>query len=391
MSTVKLYFATNRAHYGEDRWHPDGYGKGFSSNGHHNLRFGYVVLEYDENTVKKHLNETAHGRKGDGENLSKHFTKQSKKAKITAFKDRSLEVDRKLDFEETASTEAFREIKVEMEKAKDVVIFIHGYNVDWNKAVGSALSLQFMLNRKSNTNAESKDVIVVLFSWPSDGSMMPFAAYWSDRADAEASGMSIGRGFLTVSNFLRKLRKQVDPKEHKADPKKHKKVPQEDVLCDQNIHLLCHSMGNYALQNALSKIVEESPGIKLPRMFRHIFLCAPDIDDSVLEPGQPMDRLHELCLNVSVYFNSGDVGLGIADLTKGHPDRLGQTGMSREGHVHRKVHEVDCSIIVGGLAEHSYYLWATVNQDIRQSIDGLPFSDASRKRDKGERNSWVMR
>ena len=30
MTTLELYFATNRKHQGDDRWHPTGYGTTFS-------------------------------------------------------------------------------------------------------------------------------------------------------------------------------------------------------------------------------------------------------------------------------------------------------------------------------------------------------------------------
>ncbi|MCH7689688.1 MAG: alpha/beta hydrolase [candidate division Zixibacteria bacterium] len=400
MSTVKLYFATNRKHKGEFQWKPEGYGSGFSSSGHQNLRFGYVKLDYDEIKVNSYLNAEKHGARGDGEELSTYLTDQSERAQkndkkiITAFEDISLNEKRKLEFTERSSTVAFREIKVEMEQAKDVVVFIHGFNVSWHDAVGSALSLQFMLNRKKIMTADSVDIKVVLFSWPSDGKAIPFLSYWSDRADAEASGKSIGRGLLTLSNFLRRLREKPDTEENGKAPAEENpldKVPQEEILCNQDIHLLCHSMGNFALQHAFAKVIEESPEQRLPKIFRHIFLCAPDVDDNVFELGKPMERLHELCLNVSIYFNAGDLALSVSDKTKGNADRLGQIGMSRESQVHRKVHEIDCSKIVKGAVEHSYYLWGTVNQDIRQSIDKLPFDSKKRKRKREQRNSWIMK
>ena len=31
-----------------------------------------------------------------------------------------------------------------------MIIFIHGYNVEWEEAAGSALALQAMLNRKTD-------------------------------------------------------------------------------------------------------------------------------------------------------------------------------------------------------------------------------------------------
>jgi len=39
--------------------------------------------------------------------------------------------------------------------------------------------------------------------------------------------------------------------------------------------------------------------------------------------------------------------------------------------VHTKVLQVDCTPIIGGLVEHSYYLTGKVNRDIAQTIAGL--------------------
>lgn len=374
MSTARLYFATNRKHKGNDRWHPDSYGGGFSSNGHHNLRFGKLDLTVDDAEVKKSLDGTAHGRKGNGEELAKYLTRCVDGASIEAYKD---DVGKLVAHEEKASTRVFRDLKIEMEKVSDVLVFIHGFNVSWEEAVGSALALQYMLNRKSQAEKKEKDIIVVLFTWPSDGSMMPFAAYWSDRNDAEESGPAVGRALLKLHEFLSLLRKGAKRK--------------EEELCRQEIHLLCHSMGNYVLQHSLSKMIEYLPGQRLPRLFGHIFLCAADVDDDVLESRQPMERLHELALNVSAYFNNGDVALHVSDATKGLPDRLGQTGVAHDSLVHRKVHQIDCSPIVRGMVEHSYFLWATVNEDISMSIHEEPFGSGDRKRTEELRNSWVMK
>ena len=47
--------------------------------------------------------------------------------------------------------------------------------------LAGALALQSMLNRQGR-----QDVVVVLFTWPSDGQMLPFTSYRSDRTDAKA-------------------------------------------------------------------------------------------------------------------------------------------------------------------------------------------------------------
>ena len=81
-----------------------------------------------------------------------------------------------------------------------------------------------------------------------------------------------------------------------------------------------------------------------------------------------------------MYHNRGDVALVVSDFTKGNPDRLGSNGPARPNLVHNKVHKIDCTPIVSGLVEHSYYLVGTVNPDIRMSIDGVAHDDQKRRR-----------
>ena len=114
--------------------------------------------------------------------------------------------------------------------ARDTVIFIHGYNVSFKEALTAAAQLKLNFGR----DAGGPGVNVVLFSWPSDGSMMPYLAYSNDRQDAAASGPAFARGFLKLAKFLRGS------------------TPQE--ACDQRIHLIAHSMGNYVLRHAVQEI-----------------------------------------------------------------------------------------------------------------------------------------
>lgn len=360
---LQLFYATNRNHQGKDRWNPTGYGPNFSSDGHYNLRFGKVDVEANETTVQKHLNKTfANAGSGDGEKLADYLGGLLKNSKIKAYKDETAE--KEVEFEHNSSTRMFLDVKTKMEQANDVLIFIHGYNVKWESAVASALALELMLNKDKKKG--EKHTMVVLFTWPSDGSMMPFAAYKSDRSDARDSAQSVGRGLLKLRDFLSKLRANAEDETWKA--------------CNQNIHLLCHSMGNYVLQNALKKVEGYAMGNRMPRMFTNIFLCAADIDDNVFESNGGMNRLHELTNHISIYYNNADLALHISDYTKSNPQRLGHTGTARPQLVHNKIHQVDCSDVVNGIVEHSYYLWAMVNTDISQTISGIPFDEAARRR-----------
>ena len=352
MATLSLYYGTNRGHEGADRWNPTGYGTRFSSDGSENLRFGRISLSVDSAKLKSFLSKKQRGiGDGDGEGLSGLLAKQP--MSIAAYRE-SIDptvADAHQAEAVFGSQALFAALKGHMDQGADVLIYIHGYNVAWKDAVGGALALQEQLNHQGE-----QPVVVVLFSWPSDGKAMPFTSYRSDRTDAQASGYAVGRALLKFRDFLEVLRSQVAMGTAKP--------------CYQEIHLLCHSMGNYVLQNALARLADFCPGT-LPRMLTNVFMCAADVDDNVLEPGQPLERLDEIAQSIQIYTNRGDNALCISDFTKGNPDRLGSAGPAHPTQVHNKVLHVDCSALVSGFVEHSYYLSGKVNRDIAQTIAGM--------------------
>jgi esterase/lipase superfamily enzyme len=118
----------------------------------------------------------------------------------------------------------------------------------------------------------------------------------------------------------------------------------------------------------------------MPRIFENIFLCASDVDDDCLEDGKKMGDVHQLANHIAVYYNKGDIAMYISDFTKGNPQRLGNTGAARPQLIHNKIHQISCSKVVTGFTEHSYYQWATVNDDIAMTINNVDFDDKSRER-----------
>ncbi|MFA6979345.1 MAG: alpha/beta hydrolase [Ignavibacteriaceae bacterium] len=382
MTEYTLYYATNRNHIGADRWKPKSYGTDFSEDGRENLRFGRVTIRADDKEIKKYLefpmDELGFG---NGEKLSSYLADQLKKTgRIAAYKE-DLIADEPDAYQTNGvfgSNQFFNDLKNEMMKSTDTLIYIHGYNVDWNDAVGSALALQVMLNRVTTGDTAQK-VLVVLFTWPSDGSLFPYRAYYSDRKDVEDSGYAVGRALLKLRDFLTGLMERV-------------RTNQEE-FCQQELHLLCHSMGNYVLQNAVRKIKKNVLTRALPKLFDHVFLCAADVDDNVLEAGQPLERLNELCRSVSVYYNRDDKALMLSDVTKGNPERLGANGAAHPHLLHNKICQIDCTDVVTGIAQHSYYLNGSINNDIKQSIEGFTQDDTRRQRvTTGELpNVWKMK
>ncbi len=372
---LTVYYATNRRHEGP-RWRPSGYGTKFSDDGMENLRFGKVSVEADEAKVRACMSAPAQGAPGDGEALADLLSAAPRS--IAAYRE-SLDKDIP-DIHQPAavlgSLALFRELKALMSAGSDVLVFLHGFNVSWADAVGSAAALQLMLNRPL-VGLTRRPVKVVVFTWPSDGSAIPWVSYKSDRSEAKGSGAAVGRAFLKLRDYLQQIGRKDSP---------------EGPPCGGKLHLLCHSMGNYVLQNALERLRAFTPHSVLPRVFERVFLCAPDVDDTVLEPGGPLGDLHELASTVSVYYNRGDLALNGSDYTKGNPERLGTNGAARPSLVHAKVEQVDCSSVVGGFMEHSYHLSGLTNRDLQLNLAWIAPDGRGRARRKADvpGNVWAL-
>ena len=384
MGTAQLYYATNRRHRGPDRWKPTGYGIEPSKDGTENLRFGLVTIPFDDEQVAQCLEEDCGFGTGNGRKFTRYFSYQRRAANIEAFAEDLLneENESTQPRRRLGSARAFSALRQKMIRGDHVLVFVHGFNVSWWEAVGSAVSLQCMLDRVRGKDAspdESRPVHVVLFSWPSDGRVIPFWLYFSDRTEAKVSGYALGRGLLKLRDYLIDARRGA---RQKGEPP-----------CGRSVHLLCHSMGNFVLQNALKRASDFSVGGRLPRIFEQIFLCAADVAADVFQPGEPFHRLPQMARAVTIYHNKGDLTMPVSDYTKGSTDRLGWDGAEWPAYLPDRVHQVDCSRLVSGLVEHSYYHCGAVSDDIRQSIEAIPPDSRDRTREPvlhGWPNVWRL-
>ena len=203
----------------------------------------------------------------------------------------------------------FEDLRADMQCGRDMLVLIHGYNVSWEEAVGTAAALEATMNRPDpaprgagdDSVASTQAVRVVLFTWPSNGQALPFVSYKSDRGEAAGSSGAVGRGLLKVRDFLHELGREVRGGNRQVARLRSqleaqgvrpseidRAVAQFEAteVCGRSLHLLAHSMGNFVLQHALNRLWEFSPGTTLPRLFDRVFLCAADVDDDVLEAGQ---------------------------------------------------------------------------------------------------------
>lgn len=389
---LSIYFATNRAHEGPERFRPKRYGKRFSSDGMENLRFGRVDFDADAATVNKLLSQSRpHTGAGDGEALQDYFAKRVKASQRIECYEESIPnsgVNEKAQGSKVklGSAAMFADLQADMQQGRDLMVLVHGFNVSWEEAVATAAAFEAVINRADAQLDAGKPVQplrVLLFTWPSDGAALPWASYKSDRSDAQGTAGAFGRALLKLRDQLHLLGREARQnsvavrhlREHLAGrptAEIERAIAQLEAtqLCGQKLHLLAHSMGNYVLQNALERLYDFSPGNQLPRLFDSVFLCAPDVDDNALEPGQPLERVTQVAQAVAIYHNAADTALKISDYTKGNPDRLGQRGAARPQALHQKVYQVDCAPMVTGLTQHSYYTNGLIARDIRLALQG---------------------
>lgn len=319
---VSIFFATNRDPDNYDK--PTDFGGGFSRNGLTDLRFGRAELT---------------GEKLDRYRIDVAPEKLSipiENAKVGDFSGQVL-----------GSRAVFEQMRREMkEEGRDALLVVHGFDYTFKEALQRTAELKQFYGRRPMT--------VMVFTWPSDGSLLPFKAYASDRDDAKASGAALGRGLQKMADFLRGTN------------------PQD--FCGQNVHILAHSMGNYALRHAVQGI-KASAGANIRRLFDQILLMAADEDDDAFELDHKLAPLPHMARRVTVYCNPSDKALVVSDVTKGNPDRLGASGPRNARALPDKVSVVNCADAIEPGPDptgHQYYrLNAKVRADVLKVLDGV--------------------
>ena len=339
--TVRIYFATNRNPNLRKKT-PTSFGSSFNHHGVAHLRYGYADVQRSNTMLQKLV--------------------VAEEALIPDEKAKKLDTGRSIFGSESVMKSVRQEMKMD---CRDTMIFVHGFNVSFRESVSAAAQLAL----KIAAHSPGRELNMVLFSWPSDGSLTPFSAYASDRQEAVPSGAAFARAFLKMIHFL-----------HQSD---------DESACDRNLHLLAHSMGNYVLRHAVQEIRRQL-GSQLPRVFDQVLLFAADEDDDAFETDQKLALLPRLARRVSVYFNREDLPLQASDRTKGNPDRLGTDGPRLPHKVPAKVSLIDCTDVVRGAVEHSYYLDRPVITDVLQVLADIPSEDVPNRRFVPEKNRYRL-
>ncbi|HEY4940262.1 MAG TPA: alpha/beta hydrolase [Rhizomicrobium sp.] len=238
---------------------------------------------------------------------------------------------------DAAGFSLFGELQTRMAGAvPDTILFIHGFDYRFDEAlVGLGLLKQRLdIGKFGPAN-------MVLFTWPSDGTLRPFLSYASDRRDAKESGVAGGHALLELADFLKSVN---------AGGRNRGRI-----------HIVAHSMGVYVLRNALQGLVRELPAVQ-EALFDQVLLIAGDEDHDALELDQKLAPLARLSKRIHVYYNPHDVVLDLCLMSRRVARRLGLRGPRNAAAVPGQVVLVDASNVSRWTKHdwdfHHYYLHA---------------------------------
>ncbi len=232
---------------------------------------------------------------------------------------------------------------------RDTLVYVHGFDFTFREALSRAAALKSFLAVEMN---------MFVLTWPSEGKKVPIVSYYADRKDVEASGEAMGRAFLILARYMEKLK--------------------DEDRCERKIHVLAHSMGNYAFRHGVQAVLRRI-GNYPPRLLGRVILAAADEDNDTFEDDTKLKPLPRLCEHVTVYHTPRDRALTVSETTKGNPERLGSDGPENARLLNDRIAVVDVTPVLSkdpDPTNHQYYrLNPSVRDDIRQVLDGVPASD----------------
>jgi esterase/lipase superfamily enzyme len=241
---------------------------------------------------------------------------------------------------------------------RPTLVFIHGFSNSFQDAIERAgWNSAFLAAGGFKAN-------MFVFTWPSRGGVantipLPYIDYEHDRRTAAASGPAVARTLRILYDYIDSL--------------------QRPDWCFQQLHLICHSMGNYVLRNGLQAwlklpdpIASTGPhqtltyvdrAVRNPivarRTFDQIVLAAADEDDDAFGDSDKLEFLPRLGNAITVYHTRKDWVLNtLSSKTKFNGPRLGTNGPDNMAGISDKVSAIDVSDVFDyedDFEGHQYY------------------------------------
>ena len=338
MTTV--YFATNR-----NKLRSGGFGDRFNADGPHFYRVGKAEVTWNQTDPN--------GEVLDWDDYAVSFELAPEKKPKTADLSGVPEMHVKAETGGLrGSSGLFQNLREKMTNdGRDAIIYIHGFANDFENSMARAAQLAETYRISRDDGGEPYRPYVLAFSWPSNGKVQPPWEYASDREDAALSGLAMARALRRFVDFL-----------------------DDGERCERRLHLVTHSMGNWALRHAVLGLRSLHVGQTLPKLFDNSFLMGADEDEDCFETDEKLGLLPELARRIHVYHSGSDIALEVSDKTKFNMDRLGTDGPRTFSGISNRIVALDCTEVDFtelSHGNHQYYrLRPEVIEDVRHVLSG---------------------
>jgi esterase/lipase superfamily enzyme len=236
----------------------------------------------------------------------------------------------RLDGVETAAH--LRDLLVQAGMARDVLIYVHGFNHTFEQSVLAGARLSDGVGFRGET---------LVFSWPSKGSLFDYgydreSAVWS----RDALDQVLGR-LIESPNVAR-------------------------------IHVVAHSIGTMVAMEALRQAYARR-GPPLVARIGAVVFAAPDIDLDVFKSS--VERVGALASRITVVAATNDRALAVSGFLAGGITRVGAADKSELERLGLRV--IDASQQGWGVVNHDLFMSdPNIRQVIRRAIEGQPMDGA---------------
>lgn len=268
------------------------------------------------------------------------------------------------------SQDLFEDLRKKLkDEQQDVLVYLHGYANSFDSSIARAAALQVLYDHGGP--GKGPDPLVFVFSWPSNGKVFPAVEYFSDRDDAEMSGLAMARTLVALIDFMVRLFEEDRGVIREARLEGRVPAAEDLARCGQRLHLLAHSMGAWALRHAVLALFRYLGRRPLPRLFKNALLVAADEDADALGDEAKLGLLFELAQTVHVYHSADDRALHFSDATKFNPNRLGTDGPSNLADLPPRVFTVDCGLVDETLLEHGQHQYYRIREEVIADIKAI--------------------
>jgi esterase/lipase superfamily enzyme len=176
---------------------------------------------------------------------------------------------------------------------KEAVVFVHGYNTEFDGAVFRCAELSHYMGRQ---------FVPIVYTWPAASAIGPLRGYTHDRESGEFTSFHLRQFLLALAE------------------------------CPglERVHLVAHSRGCDVATTALRELklsLGNDPKLAGQRLkLGQVVLAAPDLDWEVTQQRLGADRIPFMARRFTVYVSPNDKAIALSDWLFGSVRRIGQLG-----------------------------------------------------------------